>query len=69
MAQLLKLQVGEMTGYSSTTTGFPSNLQPALAYAADMGGKEGVEAWKVFSSRTVKPDYANGPQFAIIPRQ
>lgn len=69
MAQLLKLQVGEMTGYSATSTGFPANMQPALAYAADAGGKDGLEAWKVFSSRTVKPDYTNGPQFAIIPRR
>ena len=68
MAQLLKLKVGEMTGYSSNNAGFPSNMQPALAYAADAGGKEGKDAWKVFSARTVKPDYANGPQFAIIPR-
>ncbi|UUZ56863.1 hypothetical protein LP419_18805 [Massilia sp. H-1] len=31
-------------------------------------GKEGAEAWKLFSSRTVKPDFAESPQFAIIPR-
>lgn len=68
MARLLKLKVGEMSGYSSNNAGFPSNLQPALAYAAEVGGTEGVEAWKLFSGRTVKPDYTNGPQFAIIPR-
>lgn len=68
MAALLKLKAGEMSGYSSSNTGFPANMQAALAYAADAGGKEGAEAWKLFSSRTVKPDFAESPQFAIIPR-
>lgn len=69
MARLLKLKEGEMTGYSATNTGFPSNLQPALAYAADAGGSAGLAAWNSFSERSVKPDYPNGPQFAIVPRR
>ena len=68
MAASLSMQVGEMTGYSSSTTGFPSNLQPALAYAADAGGTPGRNAWSVFMSRSVKPNYARGPQFSIVPR-
>lgn len=68
MATKLGLHVGEMTGYSDSPTGFPSNMQPALAYSADIGGAQGATAWKVFSGRSVKPDYATGPQFAIIPR-
>jgi hypothetical protein len=68
MAAALKLKVGEMTGYSSSETGFPSNMQPALAYAADAGGEAGKKAWAVFMARSVKPDYGNGPQFAIVPR-
>jgi hypothetical protein len=68
MAAALKLKVGEMTGYSSSETGFPSNMQPALAYAADAGGDAGRKAWALFMARSVKPDYGQGPQFAIVPR-
>jgi hypothetical protein len=68
MAAALKLKVGEMTGYSSSETGFPSNMQPALAYAADAGGDAGRKAWAAFMVRSVKPDYGAGPQFAIVPR-
>lgn len=68
MATKLKMKVGEMTGYSSSATGYPSNMQPALAYAADAGSTEGKKAWMVFMSRTVKPDYSTEPQFSIVPR-
>jgi hypothetical protein len=68
MATALKLKVGEMTGYSTSETGFPSNLQPALAYSTDVGGLSGANAWGIFAARTVKPDYSRGPQFAIVPR-
>jgi hypothetical protein len=68
MATNLNLQVGEMTGYSSANTGYPSNLQPALAYSVDSGVANGANAWKQFMARSVKPDYSSGPQFAIVPR-
>jgi hypothetical protein len=68
MATALKLRVGEMTGFSNATIGFPSNMQPALAYAADVTGAAGRRAWKQFMARTVIPDYGRGPQFAIVPR-
>ncbi len=68
-AAALKVRVGEMTGYSAANAGFPSNMQPALAYAADVGGEAGREAWRRFMARSVKPDYSNGPQFAIVPRK
>ena len=68
MAQALKLKTGEMLGYASSATGFPANLQPALAYAADTGGKAGREAWQRFMARSAKPDYGTAPQFAIVPR-
>lgn len=68
MAAALKLKTGEMTGYSGSTEGYPSNLQPALAYAADSGIAGGDDAWRTFISRSVKPDYSAGPQFAIVPR-
>jgi hypothetical protein len=69
MARALKLKAGEMTGYSPSDTGFPSNMQPALAYAADVGGKAGRDAWQRFMARSVKPDYSSAPQFAIVPRK
>jgi len=68
MASKLKLKVGEMTGYSDATAGYPSNMQPALAYAADVSGAEGKKAWTIFMSRSVKPDYSTAPQFDIVPR-
>lgn len=68
MAASLNLRVGEMTGYSSSVVGYPSNMQPAMAYAASAGGAAGAAAWTVFISRSVKPDYSVGAQFAIIPR-
>lgn len=68
MAANMQLQVGEMPGYSFSPTGYPSNMQPALAYAADAGGIQGAKAWAVFVSRSVKPKYSEEPQFAIVPR-
>jgi hypothetical protein len=68
MATALSLKVGEMTGYSSATSGYPSNMQPALAYAADTGIAGGKAAWIVFMGRSVKPNYGTAPQFAIVPR-
>jgi hypothetical protein len=68
MAASLNLKVGEMTGYSGATEGYPSNMQPALAAAADVLGTAGKAAWTLFMSRSVKPDYRTEPQFAIVPR-
>jgi hypothetical protein len=69
LAAALKVRTGEMTGYSASTAGFPSNLQPALSYAAEVGGEAGREAWRRFMARSVKPDYGSSPQFAIVPRK
>ncbi len=68
MATAMSLKIGEMSGYSATPIGYPSNLQPALAYAATVGGAEGLKAWNQFMLRSVKPNYALGPQFAVVPR-
>jgi hypothetical protein len=69
MASSLGLMVGEMTGYSSATDGYPSNMQPALAYAATAGGTAGAQAWTIFQNRANKPNYATSPQFAVVPRK
>ena len=66
-AAFLKLKVGEMTGYSDSPMGYPSNMQPALAYSVGVNAS-GKAAWNKFMGRTVKPDYRSSPQFAIIPR-
>lgn len=68
MAKALGLKVGEMTGYSSSYAGYPSNMQPALAYAADSGDEGGQAAWRKFMQRSVLPDYSAYPEFAIVPR-
>jgi hypothetical protein len=57
-----------MTGYASSTAGYPSNMQPALAYAVDAGLPNAAAGWAVFMSRSVKPNYGESPQFAIVPR-
>jgi hypothetical protein len=68
MAAALELKAGEMTGYSSSSAGYPSNMQPALAYAVDAKIAGADAAWKLFAGRSVQPDYGTGAQFAIVPR-
>lgn len=57
-----------MTGYPTSATGFPANMQPALAYAKDSGIANAANAWDIFSLRQLKADYSAEPQFAIVPR-
>ncbi len=61
-------QAGEMIGYSSSATGFPSNMQIGLAVAATSGIPNAQSAWVKFINRTNKPDYSSEPQFAVVPR-
>jgi hypothetical protein len=68
MAAALGLQVGDMGNISGGYMGYPSNMQPALAYAVDSGNASGKGAWALFMSRTVRPDYSLGAQFNIVPR-
>ncbi|MEO8746115.1 MAG: hypothetical protein ABI379_00410 [Rhodanobacter sp.] len=60
--------IGEMSGYANSPTGFPSNFQIGLAMAVDSGIANGKSAWEIFDGRTVKPNYADNPNFAVIPR-
>jgi hypothetical protein len=62
------LSAGEMAGYSTTDTGFPSNMQIGLSAAATSGISNARSAWVTFMNRTNKPDYSSGPQFAVLPR-
>lgn len=59
---------GDMANISRGNMGYPSNMQPALAYSADSGIANSKNAWTLFMGRTRKPDYSIGAQFAIIPR-
>lgn len=68
LAKALGQKPNDMGGYSSTPIGYPSNMQPALAYAADYCGDPGVKAWAHFMSRSIKPNYSLSPQFNIVPR-
>ncbi len=61
-------QAGEMTGAADSVAGYPSNMQPALAVAATSGIPNAQAAWAVFINRSVKPNYAEQPQWAIVPR-
>lgn len=61
-------QAGEMYGYADSPTGYPSNLQPALAAAVDSGIANSARAWQIFANRSVKPDYSNEAMFAVVPR-
>jgi hypothetical protein len=59
---------GEMVGYADSPEGFPSNLQPALAVAANSGIPDAKAAWYLFESRSIQPDHSNAPQWAVVPR-
>lgn len=59
---------GAMIGYPTSATGFPANMQPALAYARDGGIVNADTAWNKFNQRQLKADYSTEPQFAIVPR-
>lgn len=60
---------GEMTGYATSQSGYPSNMQPALAAAVDAGAPGAQQAWDVFIRRPVKPDYSQAPQWAVVPQR
>lgn len=68
MASFYNAPIGDMGGISNGYMGYPSNMQPAMAYAVDSGAASGKTAWTLFINRTVKPDYSLGSQFSIIPR-
>lgn len=67
MFEALGLRQGEVTGYADSAEGYPSNLQPALAAAAELGAPGAAEAWATFAARTITPDYSAEPQFAVVP--
>ncbi len=72
MANILGMQRGDMIGGSWSHEGYTSNLQPAVAIAAERRVANGELAWSQFDSRAVVPDSGNydynvSPQWAIVP--
>ena len=59
--------IGQMNGWAYEPQGYPSYMQPALAYSVG-ANPGGAAAWKQFMSRSAKPDYTTGPEFNIVPR-
>jgi len=68
MLKLAGLKDGEIAGLAASIEGQPTIMQPALSYAASVGGADGKKAWDMFQARKVKPDFSISPQFAIVPR-
>jgi len=60
--------INQITGYQSGTDGYYSNMQPALAMAAQSGVAGGSAAWAKSQLSSVQPDYADNPNFAVVPR-
>jgi hypothetical protein len=60
-------QPGEMMGDSNSPTGYPAQMQPALAAAVDAGVPGADEAWAKFKSRPVKPRGGVEPKWDIVP--
>jgi len=57
-----------MVGYPFSPTGFVANFQIGLAAAAESNLPNAIKAWKIFTRRKVATEYADTPQFAVIPR-
>lgn len=62
------IQPDQIIGLAHSTTGYPANLQPALAAAASYDLPGAHEAWQRFDNRAIKPDYRNYANFAVVPR-
>jgi hypothetical protein len=62
-------KIGTMVGYPDGDMGMPSILQPGLAMLVDQHIPMAKEAWQIFDSRSVKPNYAPNPVWDIVPRE
>jgi hypothetical protein len=60
--------LNSMIGRPDYIGGYPANLQPALAYAETHKVSNADNGWLVYSGRSVKQPFNQGPQFAIVPR-
>jgi hypothetical protein len=55
-------------GYPDSPSGYPGNLQPALAGAASIGAPGAAAAWARFAASRPRPDYSNYPNWGVVPR-
>lgn len=58
-----------MVGYPHSPTGFVANFQVGLAAAVGSNVPNAAVAWQRFTQRSIKPNYAWAPQFAVVPRE
>jgi hypothetical protein len=56
-----------MNGYPDSPSGYGANLQPALAVSVDNGSANAAAAWSKYQTRAPKQNYADVPQFNVIP--
>ena len=55
-------------GYPDSPSGYPGNLQPALAGAASLGAPGAAAAWARFAASRPRPDYSTYPNWGVVPR-
>lgn len=64
--------IREMLGYPDDATGYGANMQPALAYAVDIGYPGAKDGWNTYETRDPSQktigEYGAEPQFSIVPR-
>ena len=65
MGEAFNLRAGEMISGAHDGSGYPANLQPALAAAIDAHEPGAVQAWNKFMAR---PEPAIDPMWDIVPR-
>ena len=58
---------GDFLGYPWSAQGFPANMQPALAAAADLGVVGAQAAWSVYANRPTKQEYSAYPNWDVVP--
>ncbi|VAW34186.1 hypothetical protein MNBD_GAMMA01-1234, partial [hydrothermal vent metagenome] len=67
MADALGFSLGQTNGGPTDPESYTANIQSALAVATETTNPNAALAWQVFENRSVKPNYAIAPQFAIVP--
>ncbi len=58
-----------MIGYPYSPAGYVANFQIGLAADVDSNNQNAEKAWRRFMGTSVRPNYSNAPQFAIVPRR
>lgn len=70
MAQALgHKDAGQMGDEAFSPDGYAAIVQPALAAAVDANVPGADQAWRLFNSRSVKPDFSTEPAWDIVPQK